>query len=288
MTATPRGARRAFSLVELLVVIGTVALLASLLLPVLANAREAARTVKCLSNLRQLGQANSMYVAQSNGWAVPGLMGNNLPPENRIWWHRNDAWRRNINLPEWAGDNVDTDPTPDGLRCPSAGEPNPNDLGSDLGLLAHNYGYNIRHLNYEPKPLIVTLPIASEWGRNTEFAGIKAGRVRNPAEKIQFIDSRTHFVEPQHSNHYLRVEGYHDGDASWTTPRAVVLCAYRHSRDREGDGARINIVFWDGHAATMRRGEVAAVRTPEEPAHIDGPVENRTPAWNRHWELGVN
>jgi type II secretory pathway pseudopilin PulG len=57
----------AFSLVELLVVIGIIALIIAILLPTLAKAREASNRTKCLSNLRSLGQALVLYANSSNG-----------------------------------------------------------------------------------------------------------------------------------------------------------------------------------------------------------------------------
>ena len=80
--------RRGFTLVELLVVIGIIAVLIGILLPTLLGARRAAYTVQCSSNMQQLATAMLMYI-QDNKGKVPAAASEELPgitPAGGYWW----------------------------------------------------------------------------------------------------------------------------------------------------------------------------------------------------------
>jgi prepilin-type N-terminal cleavage/methylation domain-containing protein len=79
-----------FTLVELLVVIGIIGVLISILLPALNKAREQAKTVQCLSNMRQIGAAVQEYANETGGVLIPAEWRN--PPTSAKGGSGTDAW----------------------------------------------------------------------------------------------------------------------------------------------------------------------------------------------------
>ena len=78
-TNKARCAQPAFTLIELLVVIAIIAILAAMLLPALARAKESGKSIACNNNLRQLGMAMQMYAGDNQGTLPPHITSSRWP-----------------------------------------------------------------------------------------------------------------------------------------------------------------------------------------------------------------
>jgi len=95
--------RRGFTLIELLVVIAIIALLAAILLPALARAKEKARRIQCVSNVKQVALAIKLFAVEQDGlypWHIPPSEGGTYGPLAADSWRNFSAVSNDLNTPK--------------------------------------------------------------------------------------------------------------------------------------------------------------------------------------------
>ena len=259
---TPQG----FTLVELLVVIGIIALLIAILLPSLSRAREAAKAIQCLNNMRQFAIANTMYANDYKGWNVPFFNGKDS--KSRYFWVNNPAFRKALGLQTSDVTKIDSMLFPVSLLCPSvplemqhpqdlftpfytyAGDPGDTIKSSGQAQIVHTYGYNISDLDSS---------IGQGW--TSLVRGLKGNQVKNASDKILFCDGNDVYVDFWHSDYWKQTgETY-----VYQSNTRELAAAYRHPN------ATMNAVFYDGHAGPLRYNQAAYKRSFSslDPANAD-------------------
>lgn len=243
--------RRAFTLIELLVVIAIIAILAAILFPVFAQARQKARQVACLSNLKQVGTGLMMYtqdydevlpgnstlgtngltdprwpdattahsagLGEAMGWMQPYNVAN--PGTHRIWARDIQPYVKNIQL----------------FRCPQA-KPRSTDGPCNNAAAGSNPVGGICEVN----------GVAGAGNGNILLNGIAAGRsisvISAPADIIFAHEVRNFFRAAQEKPRQVLSTGFYTGFTS------------QYYDSTHNDGA--NLLFCDGHAKWQKRGAI--------------------------------
>ncbi len=181
-----RPAGRGVTLVELLVVIGIIALLVGILLPALSRARAAGQEAVCASNLRQLHAASLTYVSEHGGWYPPGCVG--LFDRNLERWHGTRA--SVADAFEVGGSPLRKYLRVEGIRrCPGF---EPVDVAGAFEKNCGGYGYNAEYIGSSvgvmPESIAGGITPA-EMDRRFANVPARANQVRRPAEKVMFADA---------------------------------------------------------------------------------------------------
>jgi prepilin-type N-terminal cleavage/methylation domain-containing protein/prepilin-type processing-associated H-X9-DG protein len=212
--------KNAFTLIELLVVIAIIAILAAILFPVFAQAKAAAKTTVCLSNMNQIGLALQMYASENedtmfyrSNWPTSRsgdttVIGAGDSPNHYRWW--------NLLMPYIKNKDV--------FKCPSDDLPSPSKDEDGNNTILRSYiaisSAESMNLTSIPNPAD-TIVITEKWGR--DWTGVRT-------------DS---WIEP------------YNGDFSTdsTDSARTFMAANRHAH-------RMNATFFDGHARSKAGGDI--------------------------------
>jgi prepilin-type N-terminal cleavage/methylation domain-containing protein/prepilin-type processing-associated H-X9-DG protein len=232
--------RLGFTLIELLVVIAIIAILAAILFPVFAQAREKARAVSCLSNTKQLNTGILMYIQDYDETFPVAFNAGGQPPVNIRWFVAAEAYIKNKQV-----HNCPSQPfatlTPDGSR-PQAG-----------------FGYNRQAFDYAPLARIEQPAASILFGDAARIRPPAAADDLNPKAwtEVASVDTDMHF--PDFNPNRPDTTGVTDPSVQmncwrWSTSQRGCgggpTIDYRRPFARHQGGA--NFAFADGHSKWTR------------------------------------
>ena len=265
--------RRAFTMVEILVVIGIIAVLMGILLPTLSRVRQQANTVRCASTLRELGTAWQMYASASGGMVVPGRLPRYDGPNSTYDLGDGEEYR-----PRWyelLGAQIKRYAT----RNPIKVEDDSWTIKDDFFLCRavpdwvnsrnYPYGYNYQFLGnarYKLNGAFINYPV-------------KSGRIK-PAETVMATDCMgTAAGKPRRNRTGYYVDGTKDifawGNKGWALdpPRLTTNSDYADPQRRAPENRsapdprhqrKANAVFCDGHVELLSLRDLGYFVNPDE------------------------
>ena len=239
-SSPPTRRNAAFTLVELLIVIGIIAVLVALLVPVVARSREMARRTQCLSNLRAIGQGFVLYAKDNDSYLPAGARNNDLLVEDWIYW---EPKMPNRPLEKSAiGRYLGAPVTPSVFRCPSddvsyrASHPKVGD---------YLYSYSMNRF------------IAPPVGTPPHAYGMRLEKIKNPSQKVMLYEETQDTIDDGFGSMVISAKNSnllairHD-----PTANEILDVGASAAGTMPNPHCRGNVAFCDGHADYMARSEV--------------------------------
>jgi prepilin-type N-terminal cleavage/methylation domain-containing protein/prepilin-type processing-associated H-X9-DG protein len=223
--------RKAFTLIELLVTIAIITILAAILFPVFARARENARRASCMSNLKQIGLGIMMYV-QDYDDTYPMSQRDNDTGAQTFWYYDVKPYVKDFRV----------------FGCPSS----PGGYGNST--TSHVWGNNnddlVRAGNYSVNELVMPLAVAANI---SELYTVKMSSVASPSSTYLAMDGSNAYLEPFYAvnpgSSYIYIPGTKrlngKGDSG-------LFERFRTDFDTGRHFNGLNMVFADGHAKWLK------------------------------------
>ena len=240
--------RSGFTLIELLVVIAIIAILAAILFPVFARAREKARQTSCTSNLKQIGTALMMYTQDYDEVLCDTLMGRDHGN-----WALMDAWTRCL-MPYVKNNQL--------FKCPSAWWAS-DAVSSSAGIISGGYGGTREVMGYAGSIGYIAGDWMGDPNLDAPGYGQPIAAMTAPAENIVISDA----------SNWNTVRAYWERTDNASSPTPGIAQEYNHAYyviDSRHNG-QANCVFADGHVKSLPRGIQNCPRAHSNPIAGAGP-----------------
>jgi prepilin-type N-terminal cleavage/methylation domain-containing protein/prepilin-type processing-associated H-X9-DG protein len=245
------GRSHAFTLIELLVVIAIIAILAAILFPVFAQAREKARSISCLSNCKQIGLGLSMYV-QDYDETFPFSNGGSNTTPSFDWVDEIDPYIKNGRNPVDKGSDKGI------YHCPS---------DSVTGSQSRSYATNANLMGtgsadwgITPAKTLAAMQRPADVLAITEInRGLNWGAPAIPNDFVRVAPGGDVALDPtslaaaQWYAYYNKCVDYTTLNQNYQPEWTTKYPSFRHTRNGKRSGFA-NVVFADGHAKAIRHG----------------------------------